>query len=357
MRATITQMRSPLPLFAAAAALPLPLIGAAALWGGYWAGIAVLCMTLLAFVLDEAVARTLPALPDAEEFPVADGLSALLAAGHLGILFLSVAALSGDALEPLEKALLFAATGLCLGQIGNANAHELIHRSGRGLRGLGIAVYTALMFGHHASAHPLVHHVHVATPRDPNSARPGESYWRFLPRAWIGSFRAGLKAETARRRRAGKPAWRHPYVLYIGGALAALGLSALIGGWGGIAAHLTLASFATSQLMLSDYVQHYGLVRATGPDGKPEPVGPQHSWNAPHAFSSAMLLNAPRHSDHHAHPRRSYPALTLPERGPMLPRSLPVMACIALWPGAWRRLMDHRAARWRDGPARRLAAE
>lgn len=54
-----------------------------------------------------------------------------------------------------------------------------------------------LLFGHHTSAHRLVHHRHVATPSDLNTARLGESFWHFFPRALVGSFRAGLAAERA----------------------------------------------------------------------------------------------------------------------------------------------------------------
>jgi alkane 1-monooxygenase len=96
--------------------------------------------------------------------------------------------------------------------------------------------------------------------------------------------------------------------------------------------------------MLSDYVQHYGLSRRIMADGKPEPVGSRHSWNAPHLMSSALMLNAPRHSDHHANPARPFPALRLEDNMPMLPRSLPVMACVALFPRLWRRVMDPRVA-------------
>ena len=93
-------------------------------------------------------------------------------------------------------------------------------------------------------------------------------------------------------------------------------------------------------------MQHYGLRRKiseTDADGgKPEPVRAAHSWNSPQLWSSAMMLNAPRHSDHHQHPMRPYPALTLDSRMPVLPHALPVMAVIALWPPLWRRVMDPR---------------
>jgi len=61
-----------------------------------------------------------------------------------------------------------------------------------------------------------------------------------------------------------------------------------------------------------------------------------------------MLLNATRHSDHHAHPTRHYPALTIPDQAPMLPRPLPLMASIALVPPLWRKIMDPRVDRWRN---------
>ena len=132
-----------------------------------------------------------------------------------------------------------------------------------------------------------------------------------------------------------------------GGALC-LVLAALLAGLAGVIAYVALASYSTMQLLLSDYVQHYGLQRATKANGKPVPVGPEHSWNAPQLYTSALMLNAPRHSDHHITPTRDYPALRL-QRGtmPMLPRSLPLMATLALWPRMWRRVMDPRVAKLR----------
>ena len=84
-------------------------------------------------------------------------------------------------------------------------------------------------------------------------------------------------------------------------------------------------------------------------NGKLEAVGARHSWNTPHRFSGAMILNAPRHSDHHTHPSRNYPSLHLLEADmPMLPYSLPMMAVIALMPPLWRRVMDLRVETWEN---------
>jgi alkane 1-monooxygenase len=71
-----------------------------------------------------------------------------------------------------------------------------------------------------------------------------------------------------------------------------------------------------------------------------------HSWNAPHLFSSALMLNATRHSDHHVHPTRGYASLSLPPAAPMLPWPLPLAALIALYPPLWRRKMRPLVKQW-----------
>ena len=323
------------------------LIALGAILGGAWAFAGLFYMTVLTYSLDRLITRTLTSV-EGDEFPAADRLSFTLAMAHFALWILVVAALSGrTGLGFWEKLAVFMGTGLFMGQVSNSNAHELIHRPGRWLRRAGRWIYISVLFGHHTSAHPLVHHVHVATPKDPSSARRGESFYRFFPRAWVGGFRDGLRAENRRFPQLGRPLWRHPYLAYVVGAVLALLTAALIGGTSGVVAALGLGFFAQVQLMLSDYVQHYGLARRTLENGKFEPVGSRHSWNAPHVMSSALMLNAPRHSDHHANPTRPFPALRLDNDMPMLPRSLPVMASIALYPGLWRRMMDHRAARWR----------
>ncbi len=295
-------------LFTVATLTPLALICAASVYGGGWAALALLWMTGITAGLDELVKRVSPQ-HSGEEFPAVNGLSVLLALGHFGALGLTVWALSGDGLAPLAKVGLFLAMGLFAGQVSNSNAHELIHRGARGLHRLGMWVYISLLFGHHTSAHVLVHHMQVGTRADPNTARMGESLYRFIPRAWVGSFRAGYRAERDRLARAGKPRWRHPYLTYFGGAAVFGALALWIGGVAGLWAYVSLAGFAQLQLMMNDYVQHYGLSRANKDSGKPEPVNARHSWNSPHWFSSGLMLNAPRHSDHHAHPSRPYAAL------------------------------------------------
>jgi alkane 1-monooxygenase len=337
-------MTHPMFQFAIASLTPAALIAIGAIWGGLWIAAAVIYLTAMTSLLDRLIKRESPA----GEAAFDNVLSILLALSHLLLLPLVVWTLTADHIEPLGKVGVFFAAGLWFGQVSNANAHELIHRSRRGLHRLGMWVYITMLFGHHTSAHVLVHHRHVATHADPNTSRKGEGLYRYIWRAWTGSFREGYRAEAARLAKIGRPAWRNPYVVYVGGALACLALAFLIGGGPMVLTYLGLCAYAQSQLLMSDYVQHYGLTRARDASGKHVPVAAQHSWNSPHWFSSAMLLNATRHSDHHAHPTRHYPALTIPDQAPMLPRPLPLMASIALIPPLWRKIMDPRVDRWRN---------
>ena len=130
----------------------------------------------------------------------------------------------------------------------------------------------------------------------------------------------------------------NPYAFYAGGAGLGLVCGYLIAGWAGLLVWLAFGLHFGAQVLLSDYVQHYGLERARV-GAKLEPAGERHSWNAPHWFSSALMLNAPRHSDHHAHPTRPYPALRLEPDSPMLPWPLPLACLIALSPKRWRKAM------------------
>lgn len=225
----MTRLR-PLALFAFFTLTAPILIALGALWGGPWALAGLVWMTALTATLDELVAHTLPT-SNGDEFPAADTLCITLAVAHFGLWVLVVAALGGaTGLAVWEKLAVFAGAGLFMGQVSNSNAHELIHRPSRAMRALGKSVYISVLHGHHASAHTLVHHVHVATKADPSSARPGESFYRFCARAWPGEFRAGFAAETTRLARSGRAWWRHPYLLYVGGAVMVLIAAALIGG-------------------------------------------------------------------------------------------------------------------------------
>jgi alkane 1-monooxygenase len=336
-------------LFFAITLTPTPLLFMAASSGGYWVVTALIYMTLFALICDETF--ELDFTKAGTDSAARDLLPLVLAITHFLLLPLAVYALSTAPLGLAAKVVLFFAFGLFFGMISHANAHEMIHRTNRLHFRLGKWVFISMLFGHHTSAHLLVHHPYVATPKDPNSARMNESFYRFMKRACVAEFRAGLQAENMRLKKRGLAATglRNPYWQYCLGALAGIVVAYAIAGLTGIFVYLALSAYAQSQMMIIDYVQHYGLQRKLLDNGKYEPVGPQHSWNAPHWFSAFMTLNAPRHSDHHASPAKPYTDLDgFRDSAPQLPHSIPYMAAVALWPRRWRAIMNPAANRWRD---------
>ncbi len=332
--------------FATATLIPVVLIALAVLMGGVWVWLALLYLTVFVLLLDHLGAAAAAQAPQEAEFPASAWLLTTLGGLHfvlLGLLLWS--ALPQAGLDLGDRIGVAVATGLVWGQISHPVAHELIHARQARAQGLGRLIYTSLLAGHHASAHLRLHHVHVGTPQDPNTPRRGEGFYRYGLRASRAAFLGGLRAESRWHR---GPWWAHPYALYLGGGLGLMLLALILAGPGGALTFLAVALHAQVQMLMSDYVQHYGLERRIRPDGTPEPVGPQHAWNAPHLGSSALMLNATRHSHHHMDPRIPFPALDLDaQRMPMLPHPLPMMAAMALCPPLWRQVMDPLCAYWR----------
>lgn len=334
--------------FSAVIALAILLILLGAALGGIWAFAALFYIAILVSVVDETTLISVPADAHPTEAKV---LSIGLGVMHFVVLGAAVVALAGDAISMPASVALFFAAGLYLGQVSNTNAHELIHMADTWPRKLGKWVYVSLLFGHQTTAHPGIHHIHVATPHDPNSARLNESFYRFAFRAWTGSFLQGLKLENKRLRKLGLSPWhdRNPYWVYCGGAALFIGLAWVTLGAYGALIFVLITAFAQSQLLVSDYILHYGLCRKRRDDGSYEPVAAHHSWDSPHWMTSLLLLNAPRHADHHLHPVRGFEALRLHHDAPHLPHPLPVMAFVAIWPPAFRRLMTPLAEEARRG--------
>lgn len=313
---------------------PAGLVALGELVDPIWFWPALAWMLVLAPMAD----RLFPDAPDPEthEGPDSGILStAILVAVLFPLMALAVQTLANLPLGPTWMAA-FLGFGLLLGQVGMVAAHDLIHRRHRWAVWLGQAYFTLCAFGHHASSHKLVHHVYVATPRDPNTPPRGRTLYGFVPRAWWGSLLAGWRAES-RRRGDGFPT---PFAFYIGGALVAALAAFLWQGWAGLFVYLGLAFYAASQMLAADYVQHYGLRRRRKADGKWEPVTPRHSWDTPGAFTAVMMFHAGRHADHHAHPYRPYPGLRDLPSAPLHPFSVATMVAIALVPPLWRKMVD-----------------
>ena len=113
------------------------------------------------------------------------------------------------------------------------------------------------------------------------------------------------------------------------------------------------AVLAFSLLEAVNYLEHYGLLRATTEKGRPERVTPRHSWNNNHLTTNLFLYHLQRHSDHHANPTRRYQSLRHFEESPQLPAGYAAMILLAYVPPLWRRVMDKRVLAHYDGDVTR----
>jgi alkane 1-monooxygenase len=260
-------------------------------------------------------------------------------------------ATGADHLGGWELLGLFFGMGVISGTIGINYAHELLHQKPRLDRWLADILLASVLYGHFRSEHLLVHHRHVATPRDTVTARHGEGFYRFLPRVLWRSLLSAWAAERAMLARRDLPPWHrsNPFWRFAALEAAFLALAFALGGWAGVALFALQAAVAVGQLELVNYIEHYGLTRRHLGGGRYEPVRPHHSWNSAQKASNWLLINLQRHSDHHFKPDRPFPLLqTYPEdAAPQLPAGYPVMTIAALIPPLWRRIMTPRVDDWR----------
>jgi alkane 1-monooxygenase len=255
-----------------------------------------------------------------------------------GVLLVSALLVAGTSEWPVVGALAFA-VGFVTGAQGITYAHELGH-SKRGLdRCLAWMLMSSVNYAHFMVEHYRGHHVRAATWDDPATARRGESLWRFLPRSLAGSFAHAWKLESARLRERGlgwfaSPlAWCWGLDLALVTALAAAGQGKMLAFW------LGQSMFAIWLLETVNYIEHYGLERRRI-DGRLEPFGPGHAWNADHLLSNSVLANLQRHSDHHLNAWKAYPELQTV--GPRLPTGYAGCLLLAAVPALWFAVMDRR---------------
>lgn len=250
-----------------------------------------------------------------------------------------------------EHIALAAALGVITGMVGINYSHELMHRANRLERNLADILLAMVLYSHFRTEHLVVHHIHVATPRDPVTARYNEGFHRFFPRVLVQCFRSAWRAEAGRLQKRGLPLWHrsNPFWRYAVLQAAMVGLAYLLGGGWGVLLFIVQAFVAVLHLEITNYIEHYGLTRAYQGAGKYEHVKPHHSWNSDHMATNWLLINLQRHSDHHYRPDRVYPLLQTYDdaEAPQLPFGYPVMGILALCPPLWRRVMNPKVRDWR----------
>ena len=219
--------------------------------------------------------------------------------------------------------------------------HELGHKRTVLEQTLAKLVLAPTCYGHFFVEHNRGHHRDVATPADPASARMGESIYRFVLREMPGAW---WRAWLLEKQRLGGSAWS-----WRNEVLQPLALTVML--WTSLALWLgphvlwfmlAMSFWANFQLTSANYIEHYGLLRQVGTDGKTERCRPHHSWNSNHKVTNWMLFHLQRHSDHHAHASRRYQSLRHFPDVPSLPNGYFGMFLLAYFPPLFFRVMNPR---------------
>jgi len=223
-------------------------------------------------------------------------------------------------------------------------AHELGHKRTTHERWLSRVALAQTGYGHFFIEHNRGHHVRVATPEDPASARLGESFYAFWPRTVLGSLRSAWGLERTRLARMGRGPWTLRNDILNAWAMSVVLFGGLALAFGPVVLPYLLiqAVVGFSLLEVVNYLEHYGLLRGRREDGRYERTRPEHSWNSNNVVSNVLLYHLQRHSDHHANPVRRYQALRHVDEAPQLPTGYAGMILIAAIPPLWRRIMDRR---------------
>tara|TARA_B100001741_G_scaffold292279_1_gene273024 strand:+ start:34 stop:657 length:624 start_codon:yes stop_codon:yes gene_type:complete len=190
--------------------------------------------------------------------------------------------------------------------------------------------------------HNFGHHLNVATPEDPATARYKQNVYSF----WLTSvFRTYISAWKIQLRllRVSKRSFfsiKNDMIFY---TLFQLLFIALIYYYFGI--YLTLLSILMSVISFLfletiNYVEHYGLLRKKESNGRYERVKPHHSWNSNHTIGRIVLYELTRHSDHHFKSSKKYQILESIEDCPHLPFGYPTSILISLIPPLWFSVMN-----------------
>lgn len=318
--------------------LPLPLI--------LFAAAAGTLASLAAFVVEAALtlaqsdlrqlSRTPASRPHrpAPQMPLPPQTLRLIPAAHVVALAAGLFILTGGvAISATGWLLTTLSLALWLAQFPARAARDFASSRASRRRLVGRLIFATLLLPHRPAVQRLVHNRLAATADDPLTADTGESVYSFALSAIPGAIVTGYEMErTLMRPRLGtRPGLIHPHLTTGLMAVAAVVLALIAFGPSALPVMLILALLTEAQLLLADYVAHYGLQRRIAPGGKVDALSPAHHWDAPLALGPLL-------------PRLTGTVAPKPgaDGAPVLPHSYPVMALRALIPSRWHSDLDDR---------------
>ena len=235
----------------------------------------------------------------------------------------------------LSASIVMATNGINVG-------HELGHRKSLIARTCSKLLYLPCQYMHFYIEHNFGHHLNVATPEDPATARYKQTVYSFwitsVIRTYVSAWEIQLKLLKVSKR--GFFSIKNDMIFY-----TLFQLSFLVFIYYNFGLYLTLLSILMSIvsflfLETINYVEHYGLLRKKEPSGRYERVKPHHSWNSNHTIGRIVLYELTRHSDHHFKSSKKYQVLESLDECPHLPHGYPTSILLSLIPPLWFSIMN-----------------
>ena len=235
----------------------------------------------------------------------------------------------------LSASIVMATNGINVG-------HELGHRKSLIARTCSKLLYLPCQYMHFYIEHNFGHHINVATPEDPATARYKQTVYSFwitsVIRTYVSAWEIQLKLLKVSKR--SFFSIKNDMIFY-----TLFQLSFLVFFYYNFGLYLTLLSIVMSIvsflfLETINYVEHYGLLRKKEPSGRYERVKPHHSWNSNHTIGRIVLYELTRHSDHHFKSSKKYQILESLDECPHLPHGYPTSILLSLIPPLWFSIMN-----------------
>ena len=235
----------------------------------------------------------------------------------------------------LSASIVMATNGINVG-------HELGHRKSIIARTCSKLLYLPCQYMHFYIEHNFGHHINVATPEDPATARYKQTVYSFwitsVIRTYISAWEIQLKLLKVSKR--SFFSIKNDMVFY-----TLFQLAFLVFIYYNFGLYLTVLSIVMSVISFLfletiNYVEHYGLLRKKEPSGRYERVKPHHSWNSNHTIGRIVLYELTRHSDHHFKSSKKYQVLESLDECPHLPHGYPTSILLSLIPPLWFSIMN-----------------
>jgi alkane 1-monooxygenase len=349
------------------AAFIIPALVVAGFYGdGYWNFLAILFSFVLIPLIDQQLGIDTSNVPESRAKIVSEEfyyrfVTYVWAYVQVAFIFWGAyAATSGRLNTPIEWIGFIVSFSLVTGGIGITVAHELGHKKSKLERTYGKILLMTVSYMHFYIEHNRGHHVTVATPEDPATARKNESFYAFWFRSVFHGYAHAWKLErdSLSRKNLSVFSIRNEMIWF---ALLPILFCTILTvifsypferiAWEVPVFFFTQSILAFTLLELVNYVEHYGIMRKEISPGKYERVNPLHSWNASQMLSNFFLFQLQRHSDHHAFAHKRYQVLNHYDESPQLPFGYPTMIILAMVPPVWFGMMNKRLEQWQGKPA------